>query len=350
MIDSNRFWSQTKQEGDCLVWTGAVNQEPTYGVFTALGGRLIAHRIAYELSIGPPPPHSHIGRTCGNPLCVAPKHLFLQNANKSLNPVVDAKRKIAAQVVQDGGCWLWKGKVPKCIQISTGLKTVPRAVYEVYCGEIPKGKEVARTCHTPECLNPEHLTLVNKSQLGKSNSKLTLEQVQEIRSLAHTGEYGLIELAEKFNTSRQTIYTIVYNVGWHDENYVPPAKMPRRRRFCRKGHPLSGDNLVVIESGVRKCKLCQVEIEFMRKPRKSLEERFWEKVHKSSDGCWDWTAYSYKGWGYFNIERVPQLAHRVAYELKNGPIPEGARVLHTCENELCCNPEHLYLDNRLAAK
>ena len=235
MLDNNRFWSFTKQEGDCLIWTGPVNEKPVYGIYPALGGRLIAHRVAYEISVGQLPPHSHVGRTCDNPLCVAPKHLYLQNAHKSANPSVDAKRKIVAQVVDRNGCWIWKGKAPKCIQISTGLKTLPRAVYEIYNGEIPKGKEVARVCQEKDCLNPEHLTLIDRARLGKSNSKLNLEQVQEIRKLAHTGEYGLMELADRFQTSRQTIYTVVYNLGWHDENYVPPAKMPRRPRFCRKG-------------------------------------------------------------------------------------------------------------------
>jgi len=350
MLDANRFWSQTKQEGECLIWTGQVNTEPVYGIFSALGGRLIAHRVAYELSIGPLPHHSHVGKTCGNPLCVNPKHLFLQNANKSQNPSLDAKRKILSQVVEKDGCWLWKEKPPKCIATSSGLKTLPRAVYEIYKGEIPRGMEVSRHCNQSECLNPEHLVLIDKSKLGKSNSKLNMEQVQEIRQLAHTGEYGLLELAEKYNTSRQTIYTVVYNLGWHDASYIPPAKMPRRPRFCRKGHAMSGDNVVTLESGVRKCRICKDEAEAAKKPRKSIDERFWEKVKKCPDGCWDWTAYSYNGWGYFNVDRVPQLAHRVAYELTNGTLPEGTKVKHTCNNDLCCNPEHLYLEDKMAAR
>jgi hypothetical protein len=350
MINAETFWSQAEQVGECLLWTGQTNAEPVYGIFSALGGRLIAHRVAYELSVGNLPQHSHVGRTCNNPLCIAPKHLYLQNPSKSENPTEDIKRKIAAQVEVADGCWLWRGKAPKCISISSGLKTLPRAVYEVYHGPIARGKEVSRTCQQPKCLNPEHLTLIDKSCLGKSNSKLTLEQVQEIRTLALTGEYGLIELAEKFHTSRQTIYTVVYNLGWHDSEYQPPAKMPRRPRTCRQGHPLSGDNILVLENGARRCKVCKSVVDAVKKPRKSLSERFWEKVYKHDDGCWDWTAYNHKGWGYFNIDRIPQLSHRVAYELSCGPVPAGARVLHSCNNDLCCNPAHLYVDDRLAAK
>ncbi len=77
-----------------------------------------------------------------------------------------------------------------------------------------------------------------------------------------------------------------------------------------------------------------------------LTDRFWSKVDKNGD-CWIWTASrSKKGYGRIGLGSRKEgvaLAHRVAYELSIGPIPEGLDVLHSCDNPPCCNPGHLFL-------
>jgi len=79
----------------------------------------------------------------------------------------------------------------------------------------------------------------------------------------------------------------------------------------------------------------------------AFQDRFWAKVQKGEpDACWHWTASSYARTRYGQImgpDRVPLRAHRVAYELGNGPIPKGGSVLHRCGEASCCNPAHLYL-------
>jgi hypothetical protein len=80
-----------------------------------------------------------------------------------------------------------------------------------------------------------------------------------------------------------------------------------------------------------------------------LENRFWDKVKSFTDGCWLWQAHCFKN-GYGSISyttadgrRVTLLAHRVAWELINGPIPHELHVLHRCDNPPCVNPDHLML-------
>ena len=75
--------------------------------------------------------------------------------------------------------------------------------------------------------------------------------------------------------------------------------------------------------------------------RKDLSERFWAKVQET-ETCWTWTAALLKtGYGSIRVDGKAMRAHRVAYELAKGPIPEGALLRHTCDNPKCVNPDHL---------
>lgn len=72
-------------------------------------------------------------------------------------------------------------------------------------------------------------------------------------------------------------------------------------------------------------------------------KRFWSKAVKAEgDGaCWLWRAAMSDGYGSVGWGGRIQKAHRVAYELTIGPIPEGLELDHLCRNGSCINPTHL---------
>jgi hypothetical protein len=110
---------------------------------------------------------------------------------------------------------------------------------------IPEGLWCLHTCDNPPCCNPQHLWLGSqrdniedmrlKGRAAKGEehhkSKLTVEQVMEIRALAKTGGHTLTDLGRRYGVSRSTIHEVVSGNNW---GYIPGAgKMHSRRPHYR---------------------------------------------------------------------------------------------------------------------
>jgi len=78
-----------------------------------------------------------------------------------------------------------------------------------------------------------------------------------------------------------------------------------------------------------------------------LASEFWNRIKiVAPTECWIWRGkYSTKpgSYGKVVVDGRIKRAHRMAWELTNGHIPNGLYVLHKCDNPPCCNPSHLFL-------
>lgn len=173
---------------------------------------------------------------------------------------------------------------------------------------------------------------------------------------AKNGEYGIIRVNSRTGEVRR-VHVVAYELAYRP---VPSGLVVMH--LCNTKLCVNPSHLCVgtREENTRaagKEWLCPRGEEWRKRhlpiawhPRpKDTKTRFLLKVSRSDQkGCRIWLGAKAvaSGYGQFKVNRIIRFAHRVAYELFNGPISNGKIVMHTCNVRLCVEPSHLKLGTR----
>jgi hypothetical protein len=197
-----------------------------------------------------------------------------------------------------------------------------------------------------------------------SNKPKATARMVEVSTLYHSGGYSLQDIGNQYGITRERVRQLVSEakergfVPEQDPDYITLAEATRLMGFherlirwacerhdiqIRKGH---GHKTVF---PVKYIPFLMEEI-----PNRNLPQpdKFWRLVERRGpDECWPWLGAKLGGKQGKQYGRCPwntehgeeNYTHRYLYTLLHGPIPEGGWILHSCHNQICCNPSHIYL-------
>ena len=237
------------------------------------------------------------------------------------------EQRLWRRVQKTNACWTWTGCVDSCGYGRLGInRTGPTALvhrfaWELQNGPIPDGNDVRQTCGNRRCIQPSHLFLKPYPTLQERFWAKVDKSSDDCWAWV-----GSIDTKGNGHIMNDGKLLLAHRASWEIHNGLIPANHDVRHT-CRMLECVRPSHLYLLKS-----------------PRGiSVEERFWSKISKSG-GCWEWLgSFEGHGRGNFRMFGKSRLAHRVAWEFANGPIPDGFNVLHSCDNGKCCRPDHLSL-------
>lgn len=165
-------------------------------------------------------------------------------------PFEDPAVRFWRRVRRTDGCWLWTGSVIKSgygsFIVRTGTlkgRYAHRFSYRLHHGPIPNGMYVCHHCDNKTCVNPDHLFLgdaaINNADMRakgrhahgsrhgmvkhperrargerQGRSKLTAEEVMEIRARHRAGGVSMAKLGREYGVTTSAVHLIVHGVNW----------------------------------------------------------------------------------------------------------------------------------------
>lgn len=223
----DKFWEAVEKTKSCWNWIGFLDKSGLPIIRVVVSGKLkeySSRRISLFIDGKDVSSSKQVQPLiCKNKLCVNPSHLVMGDA---------ARFWAKVQRLGDDDCWIWIAGQDKDMygKFLVNKVQIRAHVYswQLYTGRpVPPGIQVCHKCDHPYCVNPHHLFLgtnrdntqdrheKGRDAKGEShgNSKLTEEQVKEIRELYQSGK-TITQLSRLYTTMRSNILAIVKRKQW----------------------------------------------------------------------------------------------------------------------------------------
>jgi len=123
----------------------------------------------------------------------------------------------------DTECWVWQRYIGECGYGISSTCGRPRLAHRLYWerahGTVPKGLELDHLCRNRACVNPDHMEPVSHTENMRrgSSTKLTIDQVDEIRARTRTEGIPRTLLASAYGVTPENIGRIVLGKSWRSD-------------------------------------------------------------------------------------------------------------------------------------